>query len=79
MSRSTRIAPLLVLGLLLASCAPGTQPAPAARSTGQSPESQAPLNKPLRIGLMSEPNALGGNLAAVGPGSRSTSSCSPRN
>jgi peptide/nickel transport system substrate-binding protein len=68
MSRSTLIAILLVLGLLLVSCAPGSQTAPAAPSTGQSPESQASLSKPLRIGLMSEPNALGGKFGGGGTG-----------
>jgi peptide/nickel transport system substrate-binding protein len=65
--RSVRVTAFLIVTGLLTSCAPRPQadagvPAPAAQSQ------PAGVNKPLRIGLMSEPSALGGKFGGGGTG-----------
>jgi peptide/nickel transport system substrate-binding protein len=65
--RSTRVAVFVILAWLLSSCAPRPQ-ADAGGDGRETPSHAAVVNKPLRIGLMSEPTALGGKFGGGGTG-----------
>jgi peptide/nickel transport system substrate-binding protein len=64
---TTQVTAFLILACLLTSCAPRPQGEPGVAAPTAQGQATG-LNKPLRIGLMSEPSALGGKFGGGGTG-----------